>query len=55
VTISEEDDERTAHVLAELTGFNADGNEGNRFRYRAGCAEDFAAVVDLLCTPGGPH
>lgn len=31
-------------------GIRANGNEGNRFRYRAGAGE-FAAIVDLHCTP----
>jgi glyoxalase family protein len=55
VTISEEGYERTAQVLSELMRFKADGNEENRFRYRAGAGEGFAAIVDLLCTPDGRH
>jgi catechol 2,3-dioxygenase-like lactoylglutathione lyase family enzyme len=54
VTISEEGYENTAKLLADLLGFRADGNEGNRFRYRA-AAGDFASVLDLLCVPDARH
>jgi glyoxalase family protein len=60
VTIAEEGYETTARVLTERMGFTAAGNEGNRFRYRAGDAGDaggaggaggFASVIDLVCVP----
>jgi catechol 2,3-dioxygenase-like lactoylglutathione lyase family enzyme len=54
VTLSEEGYENTAKLLTDVMGFRPDGSEGNRFRYRAP-AGDFAAVVDLLCVPGGRH
>jgi len=40
--------------LTGLLGFRADGNERNRFRYRAATG-DFASVVDLLCVPDARH
>lgn len=49
VTLAEEGYEQTARLLTGELGFRADGEEGNRFRYRAG--GEFAAVVDLLCVP----
>jgi catechol 2,3-dioxygenase-like lactoylglutathione lyase family enzyme len=49
VTLSEEGYENTARLLTDVLGFRADGNEDNRFRYRA--SDEFASVVDLLCTP----
>lgn len=50
VTLSEEGYERTANLLSREMGFRAEGDEGNRFRYRAGSGE-FASTVDLLCVP----
>ena len=51
VSISEEGYESTARVLTQLMGFEAHGSEDNRYRYRAGSGEGFAATVDLLCMP----
>ncbi len=51
VTISEEGYESTARTLTELMGFKPGDSQGNRFRYRAGAGDGFAATVDLLCTP----
>ncbi len=50
VTLSEEGYETTARLLTDVMGFRAEGNEGNRFRYRAATGE-FASTVDLLCVP----
>ena len=36
-------------------GFKAVGSEQNRFRYRAGAGDGFAATVDLLCVPDARH
>jgi glyoxalase family protein len=55
VTIAEEGYETTARLLSELMGFQAAGNEQNRFRYRAGSGDGFAATVDLLCAPDSRH
>lgn len=59
VTISEEGYERTAETLTSLMGFTPQGEEGNRFRYRAGVPSGpdrgFAATVDLLCAPDARH
>ncbi|MDZ4859691.1 MAG: ring-cleaving dioxygenase [Candidatus Hydrogenedentes bacterium] len=52
VTISEEGYESTANVLTKLMNFTADGNDGNRFRYRAQ-GDGFAEIVDFLCVPDG--
>jgi glyoxalase family protein len=52
VTISEEGYERTAHLLTDVMGFTAAGNEQNRFRYRAPSGNNFANTIDLLCAPG---
>jgi catechol 2,3-dioxygenase-like lactoylglutathione lyase family enzyme len=49
VTLSEEGYENTARLLTDVMGFRAAGNEDNRFRYQA--SDEFASVVDLLCTP----
>jgi glyoxalase family protein len=54
VTLAEEGYEKTARLLTESMGFRADGNEGNRFRYRAATGES-ASVVDLLCVPDARH
>ena len=54
VTLAEEGYENTARLLTEVLGFRADGNEGNRFRYRA-AADGAASVVDLLCAPDAPR
>src|SRR5262249_8456831 len=53
ITISEEGYEKTAELLTEIMAFQADGEEGNRFRYRA--SGDRAAVVELLCVPDARH
>jgi glyoxalase family protein len=53
ITVSEEGYEKTAELLTQVMAFQADGEEGNRFRYRAG--GDRAAVVDLLCVPDARH
>jgi glyoxalase family protein len=55
VTISEEGYERTARLLADTMGFEAQGSDRNRFRYRTKAGVGFASTVDLLCVPGGPH
>lgn len=55
ITISEEGYENTATLLTEVMGFKAVGNERNRFRYRAGTGDGFAATVDLLCVPDAHH
>ena len=52
VTISEEGYEDTARLLTEGMGYSAVDREQNRFRYRAGSGDGFAATVDLLCVPG---
>src|SRR6476646_8033039 len=36
-------------------GFHSAGNEGNRFRYRAGTGDDGAHIIDLLCVPDAPR
>jgi glyoxalase family protein len=53
-TISQEGYENTARLLTEVMGFKSIGNEQNRFRYRAGTGDGFAATIDLLCVPGAP-
>lgn len=55
VTISEEGYETTAKVLTDLMGFEPAGNEGNRFRYRAGAAGELGRIIDLLCVPDAPR
>ncbi len=56
VTLSEEGYESTAKVLTDLMGFTPAGNDGNRFRYRAGASENgFASTVDLVCVPDARH
>jgi glyoxalase family protein len=52
VTAHEEGYEMTAKLLTETLLFTQVGQEGNRFRYRAG--EDHG-MIDLLCTPDGPR
>jgi catechol 2,3-dioxygenase-like lactoylglutathione lyase family enzyme len=51
VTICETGYENTARLLTDVMGFKADGNERNRFRYRAGKGNGLAGIVDLLCVP----
>lgn len=51
-TLSEEGYEQTARLLLETMGFQFVGNEGNRFRYKAG--DRAGAIVDVLCTPDAP-
>jgi glyoxalase family protein len=55
ITISEEGYENTARLLTDIMGFQAGGNEKNRYRYRAGSGEGFASTVDLLCVPDARH
>jgi glyoxalase family protein len=55
ITISEEGYENTAALLTKVMGFKAVGNERNRFRYRAGTGDGFAAEVDLICVPDAHH
>jgi catechol 2,3-dioxygenase-like lactoylglutathione lyase family enzyme len=50
VTLTEEGYELSAHLLTGLMGFQAEGSEGNRYRYRA-AAGGYASTVDLLCAP----
>lgn len=54
VTISEEGYENTARLLTDVMGFRADGEDGNRFRYRAG-EGGFASAVDVVCVPDAPR
>lgn len=51
ITISEGGYESTARLLTDVMGFVASGSEGDRFRYRAGSGDGFAATVDLVCLP----
>jgi catechol 2,3-dioxygenase-like lactoylglutathione lyase family enzyme len=51
VTIGEEGYETTAKLLTELMGFTSVGGEGNRFRYAASGGDNFASIVDIVCTP----
>ena len=51
VAIAEEGHESTAKLLTDVMGFQAQGSDGNCFRYRAGTGAGFAATVDLLCVP----
>jgi glyoxalase family protein len=53
ITILEEGYESTANLLTQVMGFKVEGNEGGRFRFRAGAGDGFASTVDLLCTPDG--
>jgi glyoxalase family protein len=53
-TISEEGYESTARLLMEVMGFQANGSEGNRFRYRTANGE-VGSFVDLLCVPDARH
>jgi catechol 2,3-dioxygenase-like lactoylglutathione lyase family enzyme len=50
VTICEEGYENTARLLTDVMGFEAAGEEQNRFRYRAK-EEAIGSIVDLLCVP----
>jgi catechol 2,3-dioxygenase-like lactoylglutathione lyase family enzyme len=52
VTAHEEGYQKTAELLTETLKFAAMGQEGNRFRYKAG---ESGGIVDLLCTPDGQH
>jgi glyoxalase family protein len=52
VTAHEEGYEKTAELLTETLRFTGVGQEGNRFRYKAG---EEGAVIDVLCTPDGPR
>lgn len=54
VTLTEDEYEKTEQLLAGVMGFRPAGNEGRRFRYRAG-GGDFASVVDLQCVPDAPR
>jgi len=58
VTLSEEGYELTAEALTGLMGFIAGGQEGSRFRYRAGGNggdSGFASTVDVVCAPDARH
>ncbi|MDB5299673.1 MAG: mhqO, partial [Phycisphaerales bacterium] len=55
ITLSEEGYENTASLLTEVMGFKAEGNDNNRFRFRAGAGEGLASVVDVLCAPDAPR
>jgi len=55
VTAHEEGYEMTANLLTETLRFTQAGQEGNRFRYRAGGAEGDHGMIDVLCTPDGPR
>jgi len=52
VTAHEEGYEMTAELLTQTLLFTLAGQEGNRFRYKAGSKAGF---VDVLCTPDGPR
>jgi catechol 2,3-dioxygenase-like lactoylglutathione lyase family enzyme len=52
VTAHEEGYEATADLLTKTLLFTLAGQEGNRFRYKAGSEPGF---IDLLCTPDGPR
>jgi glyoxalase family protein len=52
VTAHEEGYEKTAELLTETMLFTQVGQEGNRFRYRAG---EGYGMIDVLCTPDGPR
>jgi catechol 2,3-dioxygenase-like lactoylglutathione lyase family enzyme len=52
VTAHEEGYEATAELLTKTLLFTPAGQEGNRFRYKAGAEPGF---IDLLCTPDGPR
>ncbi|MGA3170972.1 MAG: ring-cleaving dioxygenase [Chthoniobacteraceae bacterium] len=52
VTAHEEGYEMTAELLTSTLRFTQVGQQGNRFRYRAG---DGGGMIDLLCTPDGPR
>ena len=52
VTAHEEGYEMTAQLLTETLLFTPVGQEGNRFRYRAG---EGYGMIDVLCTPDGPR
>jgi glyoxalase family protein len=54
VTAREEGYERTAHLLTDTLRFTQVGQEGNRFRYRAGEGGP-GSVIDVVCTPDGPR
>jgi catechol 2,3-dioxygenase-like lactoylglutathione lyase family enzyme len=54
VTAHEEGYEMTATLLTETLRFTQVGQEGNRFRYKAGSGEGYG-LIDLLCTPDGPR
>ena len=58
VTLSEEGYENTARLLTGVMGYQQANHEGNRFRYRVGTGGPgggVAAILDLLCVPGGRH
>jgi glyoxalase family protein len=54
VTINEEGYENTAKLLTEVMGFRPLGNKAERYRYKAGGGDGFAAIVDIVCTPSAP-
>lgn len=51
VTLCEDGYENTARLLSDVMGFTAGGQERDRFRYRAGGGDGFAAIVDVRCVP----
>jgi glyoxalase family protein len=54
VTMLEDDCEATSGFLKTEMGFQAEGAEQKRRRYRAGAGNDLATVVDLLCVANAP-
>jgi glyoxalase family protein len=52
ITAHEEGYEKTAELLTETLRFTPVGQEGNRFRYKAG---ETGGIIDVLCTPDGPR
>jgi glyoxalase family protein len=54
VMLSEEGYENTARLLIDVMGFQAQGSDGNRFRYRAAGNGKLASVVDHFCAPDAP-
>jgi catechol 2,3-dioxygenase-like lactoylglutathione lyase family enzyme len=55
ITLSEEGYETTASLLTDSMGFKSQGSDGDRFRFQAGSAAEFASIVDIICTPDAPR
>ena len=56
ITAHEEGYEKTAELLTETLRFTHIGQEGNRFRYKAGGeGNEGYGMIDVLCTPDGPR